>query len=427
MKLAIMMSSLILCFLLLTGCQSEEPVASLSTEEEVSEAQVEQENQAVEAEPEEENAEENAEENDPHANVKTESLDVLDANSRFVLPMRDEHNQAYQIHIYAEDEQRGTLDAPSFQGAEGDVIYSGFYNLYVSENDSDYGVKQEHLSLFYTDEGFSQTFNEGVEMAYISSHPDSLDILVLYQREATNVNSVHLFAIQNGQLQSVTPTDHWISLFGGQFKNIGDGRFQTVDYLNHEADIGHGWVFNTWELEKETLALNLIDQKVYNDETYYDGFNFGQDLYRQWNSDTSFHFPYAFIPITREWLTLAEQGLLPTAKFPLGTSYETIVAEKGGPIESNDMIGGVATHFFNHVGYSTYFTGEDDVIVLVLRGDLITGDVDTLIDTLGQPDRQMIDERYIDTELLYYEAGRYELAIEVRNSDEIFTVTLTSR
>ncbi|MDE5414015.1 hypothetical protein [Alkalihalobacterium chitinilyticum] len=421
MKLSIMMSSLILGFLLLTGCQSDDQAASLSTEEK---EQVEQEKQAEEAEVE---PEENTAKNEPHANVETESLDVLGANSRFALSMRDDHNETYQIHIYAEDEQRGTLDAPSFQGSEGDIFYSGFYNLYVSEDGSDYGVKQEHLSLFYTEEGFSQTFNEGVEMAYISSHPDGRDILVLYQREATNVNSVHLFTIQNGQLQSVTPTDHWISLFGGQFKNIGDGRFQTVDYLNHETDIGHGWVFNTWELEGETLALNLIDQKVYNDGTYYDGFNFGQDLYHQWNSDTSFHFPYAFIPVTREWLTLAEQGLLPTAKFPLGTSYETIVAEKGEPIESNDMIGGVATHFFNHVGYSTYFTGEDDVIVLVLRGELIAGDVNTLIDTLGQPDRQMIDERYIDTELLFYETGIYELAIEIRNSDEIFTVTLSSR
>ncbi len=353
-------------------------------------------------------------------------LTVLQADSRFHLQMTDDNNQTYHVHIYSSDEEKGEIDSPSFLGVEGEPFYSGQYHLYLSEDDADYGVKQEHLNLFESEGGSLQHFIEGEKMAYISSHKTGRDLLVIYQKEALNQKSLNVFALDDGELQEVRVDGQSLKSINGELRNIGDLYYQSVEYKNNDTEEEFGWFFTTWELNEETLTLSLKSQAVYNDESFIDGYTYGQETYEHWKHKPTSTFAYPYIPITSDWLDEVEKGRFPSVSFAVGTSLQEIFEQKGEPDAITDWLRGAETFMFNNIGYAVTTTSDNTVNTLLIPGTLIDGDIEQIYDKLGEPDEKVAGEQLSHTEVMIYNTGAHILYIEKsQNEIEMILVSKT--
>ncbi|KHF38691.1 hypothetical protein [Halalkalibacter okhensis] len=326
-------------------------------------------------------------------------LSVLQANSHYQFQLKDNHNEPYDIHIYSPKEDSSFSD----------------YQLYVSDALATYGVLQDHLTFFEGDDALR--FRDRQEIAYVSSHQTGRDLLVLSQKEKSNQFELQIFALEGGILQEVTVDGDQLRTINGELRNIGNRYYQTVEY---SSDNETGWFFTTWELDEDTLTLSLKSQSVYNEETFADGVQYGQEMYERWRDKPTSTFAYPSIPVTSDWLAEVEKGRFPSVSFAIGTRLQEIFDQEGEPDAITDWLNGAETFIFNNIGYAVTASSESTVNTLLIPGALIDGDVELLYETLGEPDEQVDG----DTEVVIYNTGTYTLYIE-KNKNEIETILVS--
>ncbi|MCE7793772.1 hypothetical protein K8O68_15205 [Salipaludibacillus sp. CUR1] len=357
----------------------------------------------------EENEEKNEEDEKEDNGV---DVDLLEEESRYALELK---NDSF-LFIYAEDEEEKQLEEDSSADEKGDTYFEGNYEFVLLKSGENSGNILGGRFL---------TFFDGEEMVYTVNEENNDDLIVINQKEENGKYLVELMAVEEGVLKEISTGDDSIVSYDGKFKYVEEDIYQTAVY-KEGSEQQNGWLFNTWEVDRSSLSIKLKDQKLYNNETYYEGLEFGRELYESWVNDPEEYFPYAFIPVDEQWLTLGAEGRLPTVSHPLGTSYEALVEEKGEPSEISDWFGGAETYVYGASAYlfPYIYSGEREFTNMLIFSDYIDGDVDDIYEVFGEPDVEYADPMYDNTYIMEYRTGAYQLIVETHD-DELFYIMLT--
>lgn len=380
--------------LLMTACQKEDENVEVVKEDIVTEiVDIEKENEVTKDE---------------------ETFDVLALRdkTRYEVTM-DSLGEKYNIFFYADDEKEYKSETTSYLSEKGDKLHEGHYKIALAKKGAGEAIIQNHIELFYENDGYAQTFNSKMEnIKVIKSKKRDSDLLAIFLKESTNYTSAELFEIRDGKLVQLTKDAKFLML-GTDIKVVKENVLQTAEY-NNNGEIDNGWIFNTWEIVDELGEISLVEKNVYNDDVMNHGFEIGKSIYENWKSVERVFLPIHDIILTNEFIEHAKKGKMFGEEVGIGATKEELERAKGPFINEGYYEGGYY-HGYNNAIF--IFDTEERVGWIAMKGKRISSTLEEVKDVLGEPSSSGFNEmdgiNYIN-----YNVGEYVLTFDGSQDDE---------
>ncbi|GLB59957.1 hypothetical protein [Cytobacillus sp. NCCP-133] len=376
MKNFIYIISMVLLPSVLAGC-SDETNASLNTEEITfkKEDKIESESK-------------------PSA-VKTEGKDKKDSvwikeKALFQFEAAD-GKLNYTVFLYAEDEQKVTLEEDGSKGEKGDSVYTGHYSVYLAEKDGDVAYKQDVLQDFG-----ELSFNPSKEQAYPLNMRNKT-IISVFQENDKHLAKGELLAIKDGEVVEISLEKELITSAHAKVKTINQKFIQTAQTNQKQ------WVFSTWLFNEETFSLTLHDREELKKD---DGNSISwMDL---WLDEEFIYYPFKNLELGSDVIEKAKQGIPFGSPYPIGTHITEIKKSDPNFIKegiSNDI------PYVMYPEITYYFEPETgNVTAVSIPGQRMRISIDEITTLFGTPAEQK-EAPLSGGQISRYTADKYSIEV----------------
>ncbi|WP_312099547.1 DUF4309 domain-containing protein [Niallia sp.] len=329
-----------------------------------------------------------------HVVIKKD-LQWVEENAYFEIDMKVEEKE-YQVFIVGEGERKYQQVEDNELGKKDDTIVTGDFAFFLWTEEYGNEVVKQELEL-----PNPMTFNLSQKNTG-TFVVNQQNIAAIFQGKETNEVMAYFYTIQGEKL--VTLTDYGMRIYSENIKNIQQNYIQTLRKKDEKI-----MEFDTWMLEPKTGKLVKLDAtSVDNKETI-----------KNWLEKEEFYYPYKNLTITPNLMSLAEQGMLIGAQYPIGTNIKEIKK-----INSNYTMEDYNQKYsqldFPEVTYR-YDKSTKLVTSISIPGIRLKESVQSIQDTLGKPEDFVTKE---DGYVATYSAGNYKLIIQLDLSQRIKSIKL---
>jgi len=390
---------LLVVVVLLAACGGNDAGNEVEAEEanDVNEDNLTENNDEVEEEP-------------AHVNEGKETLSLDDIQDEMIYSW----DLAGELSIYLvrEDGEDDVYDMDSALGVKGDAYFEGDVSFYLVYDGDDLGYLQATVEDVHLD-----LTGRKLDAVRIGES----DFLGWTKSEASVINSLYLFLVQDEELEQVALNNDLSEpdiVTATQIKGIDDQYIQSFTYANAGEEIGYHFFTYEWNPADKTFS----EMK---EATYLAGSDFVDQLVSDWY-DSHIYPAFGQYRIDEKTEDELKKGYLFTDEIKLGDRLVTIENDDSFNLRKS-FNRGAETYIVNYQ-YEIFREGYDfdgTIKNIIYFSNMIDQSYSEIVDVLGEPesnDYMEMDDAY----LAKYIYGPHVLEI-MHNHDHVFVLELRDK
>jgi len=312
-----------------------------------------------------------------------------------------EDNEVYEAYLIGDETKKYTLEEDSFLGDKDDTIVEGAFSLYLtSESEDD---KKEYRQVIKLRNPLVFNIkNKNISTYTINKH----SIIAIYQTESEDNTVASLYAVNDGELTSLTTAE--IPVLKRKIKSIQQNYLQTAEKKKNSYEV------TSWTLDSDRLQLKEADKTSIDNE---------KDIER-WLEEEEYYLPFKNLTISKDILTIAEQGMLMGSQYPIGTSISEITKSNDEFMETEQGDGLMMVEYPEVTYY--YDEKTKQVNSIAIPGMRLKVNMSAVNKALGKPETFAAykeNDGYIAT----YSANHYEMKFILDSSQQVELIQLVKK
>lgn len=337
-------------------------------------------------------------ENEQQTEQETIPIEKIKEDTLYSWKVQDE-----ELYLVADGGTTEVIDTSSLFGEEGDKQYNGNLAFYLV--DGAHGVLQGHLTADL--EAVSINLDRSPFKMYTFGNQT---IITWINPEAVNSNTLTMWSYIDGQLQQVTfEGEPQLGITGNQVKFIEEHYLQTYIYNNgSDENNGIGWFYTTWRWNATARDFTAYDMTQYIQDDAY-GWESGEYNTQLWHEHEADYIAFPHITLTNDFADWVKKGTLLDNSIHLGDSIDMVLG-KNPDYMYTDYYEGGASYFYDEL--------TREITFLTLNGRVITNDLDSIIDILGEPIESDYDD-YEKTNYAIFHVGEYRLKVDSSEAGQV--------
>ncbi len=313
-----------------------------------------------------------------------------------------EDNEVYEAYLIGDETEKYTLEEDSFLGDKDDTIVEGAFSLYLTSESED-DIKEYRQVIKLRNPLVFNTKNKNISTYTINKH----SIIAIYQTESEDNTVASLYAVNDGELTSLTTAE--IPVLKRKIKSIQQNYLQTVEKKKENS-----YEVTSWTLDSGRLQLKEADKTSIDNE---------KDIER-WLEEEEYYLPFKNLTISKDILTIAEQGMLMGSQYPIGTSISEIT-KSNDEFTETEQGDGIMMVVYPEVTYY-YDEKTKQVNSIAIPGMRLKVNMSAVNKALGKPETFAADkgnDGYIAT----YSANHYEMKFILDSSQQVEMIQLVKK
>ncbi len=313
-----------------------------------------------------------------------------------------EDNEVYEAYLIGDETEKYTLKEDNFLGDKDDTIVEGAFSLYLTAESED-DTKEYKQVIKLRNPLIFNTKNKNISTYTVNKH----SIIAIYQTKSKDNTVASLYAVDDGELTSLTTTE--IPVLKRKIKSIQQNYLQTAEKKQDNV-----YEVTSWTLDSGRLQLKEADKTSIDNEKAIE----------RWVEEEDYYLPFKNLTISKDILTIAEQGMLMGSQYPIGTSISEITKSNDEYIktEQND---GLMMVEYPEVTY--YYDGKTkQVNSIAIPGMRLKVDMSAVNKALGKPEAIAANKEnngYIAT----YSANHYEMKFILDSNQHVQSIQLVKK
>ena len=340
-------------------------------------------------------------ENEASAKLAETQVEWIMENAISSLTLKED-NEVYEAYLVGDETEKYPLKEDSFLGDKDDSIVEGEFSLYLTAESED-DKKELKQAIKLRDPLVFNIKNKNISTYTVNKH----SIIAVYQTKAKDNTVASLYVMKDGELTSLTKKE--IPVLKRKIKSIQQNYLQTAEKKNSDL-----YEVTTWTLSSERLQLKETDT------TYIDK----EKEMERWLEEEEYYLPFKNLTLSKDVLTIAEQGMLLGSQYPIGTSISEITKSNKEYTDTKQSDG---TMMVTYPEVTYYYDGKTkQVTSITIPGMRLKINMSIINEILGKPDTFSANKEhngYIAT----YTANHYEMKFILDSSQQLEQIQLVKK
>ncbi|PQP81411.1 hypothetical protein C0Q44_23750 [Paenibacillus sp. PCH8] len=337
------------------------------------------------------------------------SAKQLESMSRLSFTLRDAKQTAYNVYIFAYDEQKSTLSEPNdwTNNKKGDKSHSGTYRAALLKKGAAYGTVQA-AKLDLSTIILPQTWNFVVK----SKEAGTPDMLMITEKQTSNYNEAKTFIVRSGELHRVMYVDNngkkiddsYSAIVNDGIRTLSGSRVQFKNFNN----VYSVYEFSTFKLNVNKAQMRMEDTRNLRSKTWPN--SGGGDR--------------AYLKSLKE---SASKGLLPgRTDIKIGMTLQSVQKKLGKP-QSRSNEEGTAYYYYSKygIGFDSYMhelNNKSRIAAIQLYNEQQYLSPWNVKIWMGKPSSEYYNELIGGYEMVY-KLGKHSIVFNYEEDDDLIDFT----